>query len=128
MFDLGWVRVANPSVPIATGSFVVVEAHTLGLWTVNISQIVDTIHTENLFGLVYATTVLHVEEGEERFLLEFDPEHGEVWYDIEAISRPRNLLARLGFPITRHFQHQFSRESRARMQEELRRITQQTTS
>lgn len=126
MFDLGWVRVANPSVQIATGSLVAVEAHTLGLWSLNVNRITDTIRTENLFGFVYATTELHVEEGEERFLLEFDTEHGEVWYDIEAISRPRNFLARLGFPITRHFQRQFSRESHATMLKEVRRITQQS--
>src|SRR5690242_11960400 len=31
-FDLGWVRVANPEVPISLGEVVAVEAHTAGLW------------------------------------------------------------------------------------------------
>jgi uncharacterized protein (UPF0548 family) len=119
MFDLGWVRVANPKTHIAVGQVVAVEAHTLGLWTVNLSRIVDVVNSENAFGFVYATTANHVENGEERFLLEFQPESGEVWYDLEAISRPENALAWVGFPLTRHFQHRFARESQARMLEEV---------
>lgn len=119
MFDLGWVRVANPDARIATGQLVAVEAHPLRLWTLNISRIVDVIRSENAFGFVYATTDLHVEEGEERFLLEFDGAQGEVWYDLEAVSRPRGALARLGFPFVRHFQHRFALQSHSRMLEEL---------
>jgi uncharacterized protein (UPF0548 family) len=120
MFDLGWVRVANPKAQIALGQLVAVEAHTLGLWTLNVSRIVDVTVGERAFGFVYSTTLMHVEGGEERFLLEFDPERGEVWYDLEAVSRPQNTLARMGFPITRHFQHRFAWESHTRMLEEVR--------
>jgi uncharacterized protein (UPF0548 family) len=61
---------------------------------------------------------MHVEQGAERFLLEFDPTTGEVQYILEAISRPRHILARLGLPLSRHFQHQFVRESHNRMRRE----------
>jgi uncharacterized protein (UPF0548 family) len=118
MFDLGWVRVANPSAAIHVDQVVAVEAHTLGLWTVNLSRIVKVVDSATVFGFIYATTSLHVEQGEERFLLEFDRETGDVWYELEAVSRPRAALARLGFPFTRAFQKRFARESHERMRRE----------
>jgi len=118
MFDLGWVRVANPSAAIHVDQVVAVEAHTLGLWTVNLSRIVKVVDSATVFGFIYATTSLHVEQGEERFLLEFDRETGDVWYELEAGSRPRAALARLGFPFTRAFQKRFARESHERMRRE----------
>ncbi|HEV2214821.1 MAG TPA: DUF1990 domain-containing protein [Terracidiphilus sp.] len=124
MFDIGWVRVANPDAKIALGQLIAVEAHTLGTWTLNLSRIVDVISHEDAFGFVYATTELHVESGEERFLVELDPERGEVWYDLQAVSKPHGLPARLGFPVTRHFQHRFARASHAKMLEEVRHVTQ----
>jgi len=117
MFDLGWVRVANPRAGILPGEIVAVEAHTLGLWTVNYSRIVETIDAATCFGFLYATTGIHVEAGEERFLLRFDPETEEVWYEIEAISRPHAVLAMLGYPVTRRFQRRFARDSHVRMRE-----------
>jgi uncharacterized protein (UPF0548 family) len=118
-FDLGWVRVANPSASIAPNQLVAVEAHTLGLWTLNLSRILEAIDTPTRFGFLYSTTALHVEEGEERFLLEFDEATGQVSCVIEAVSRPRSPLARLGLPFTRHYQHRFARDSHRRMQQEL---------
>jgi uncharacterized protein (UPF0548 family) len=79
------------------------------------SRIVETVDTPTRFGFLYATTPMHVEQGAERFLLEFNPTTGEVLYVLEAISRPRHLFARLGWPLSRHFQHQFVRESHNRM-------------
>lgn len=117
MFDLGWARIANPSAPIMTGQIIAMEAKTLGLWTLNLSRIMETVDTATRFGFLYATTPMHVEQGAERFLLEFDPPTGDVHYVLEAISRPRHPLARLGLPISRHFQHQFARESHQHMLE-----------
>jgi uncharacterized protein (UPF0548 family) len=67
------------------------------------------------FGFIYATTELHVELGEERFLIQFDPATSNVWYELEAVSRPRNVLARLALPVSRAFQHKFARESQRAM-------------
>ena len=115
MFNHGWTRVANPTAVIQIGQIIAMEAHTLALWTLNMSRIIETIDTETRFGFLYATTPMHVEQGAERFLLEFNPITSEVHYILEAISRPRHLLARLGLPLSRHFQHQFARESHNRM-------------
>lgn len=115
MFDVGWARVANPEAEIAVGQIVTVEARSLGLWTLNLSRIVEVIDLPDLYGFIYATTELHVECGEERFLLEFDAASGDVWYDLEAVSRPRSWLALAGLPVTRGFQHRFARESHRRI-------------
>jgi uncharacterized protein (UPF0548 family) len=120
MFDLGWVRVANPRALLTTGQIVLVEARTLSLWTVNASRIIEAANTPVSFGFLYATTELHVELGEERFLIRFDPLTGDVWYDLEAVSRPQATLARLGFPLSRAFQHKFARESHRAMREAVR--------
>jgi len=118
MFNHGWTRVANPTAKIEIGQIIAMEAHTMALWTVNMSRIIETIDTAKSFGFLYATTPLHVEQGAERFLLEFDPAAGKVHYVLEAIYRPRHLLARLGLPLSRHFQHEFARESHSRMRRE----------
>jgi len=117
MFDLGWVRVANTDAPIVPGQLVAVAAHTLGLWTLNLSRILEVVDTPLRFGFLYSTTALHVEEGEERFLLEFDETTGDVAYLLESVSRPRSPLARLGLPFTRHYQHRFARDSHRRISE-----------
>ena len=38
----------------------------------------------------------HVESGEERFLVEWDRNTDQVWFDILAFSRPRHILTRIG--------------------------------
>jgi uncharacterized protein (UPF0548 family) len=117
MFNLGWVCVANPEASIAPGQIVAVEVHALRLWSLNLSRITQVVDTPARFGFVYSTTTMHVEQGEERFLLEFDSSSGDVSYMLDAISRPRSALAWLGFPVTRSFQHRFARGSRRRMME-----------
>jgi uncharacterized protein (UPF0548 family) len=117
MFDLGWVRVANITAPITPGQLVVVEVHSLGLWSLNISRILETVDSQTRFGFLYSPTTHHVERGEETFILHFDPATNEVRYDVEAVSRPRNLLARLGYPITRSFQRRFARDTHRRMRQ-----------
>jgi len=117
MFDLGWVRVVNAAAPIEFRQIIAVEVHALGLWSVNLSQILETVDSETEFGFRYSTTSHHVEQGEETFLLRFDPATGEVTYDLEAVSRPRHFLARAAYPMTRSYQRQFARDSHHRMRQ-----------
>lgn len=114
-FDLGWVRIANPTPGIVSGELVAVEAHTTCLWSINFSRVADVVDSPTRFGFLYATTALHIEEGQERFLVEFDPETEAVHYVIDAVSRPRHILARVGYPISRAMQHRFQRDSIAKM-------------
>jgi uncharacterized protein (UPF0548 family) len=117
-FDLGWARVANPDARIVAGQVIAVELCTLGLWTLNLSRIREVAETPTSFGFIYVTTTAHVERGEERFFIELDPASGDVFYELEAFSRPRHPLAVLGFPVSRTFQHRFARASHRRMREE----------
>jgi uncharacterized protein (UPF0548 family) len=117
-FDLpGWVRVANPKACLREGELVAVEAHTAGLWSLNLSRIIETLDTPERFGFLYATTARHVEEGQERFVIELDRSSGRVLYLIEAVSRPRHALARLGWVFGRAMQSRFRQESHARMRQ-----------
>jgi uncharacterized protein (UPF0548 family) len=114
-FDLGWVRVVNANAAITIGQLVGVEAHTACFWSVNISRVTEMIDSPARFGFLYTTTALHMEEGQERFVLEFDPETESVSYLLEAVSRPRHFLARMAYPFSRAMQHRFARDSHARM-------------
>jgi uncharacterized protein (UPF0548 family) len=117
MFDLGWVRVVNTTAQIECQQIIAVEVRALGYWSVNLSRILETVDTETQFGFLYSTTNHHVEQGEETFILRRDPETAEVSYELEALSRPRHFLARLGFPMARFFQHKFACDSHRRMRE-----------
>jgi uncharacterized protein (UPF0548 family) len=116
-FDLGWVRIANPDAPIKVGEVVAMEARTFILWTRNFPRILYTIDEPHRFGFGYGTTTMHVERGEERFLLEFDPLSGAVSYDLLAASRPAHWMVWLGYPYARSRQHKFARESHQRMRQ-----------
>jgi uncharacterized protein (UPF0548 family) len=123
-FALGWIHVVNMGVSIAVGEIVAVEAHTFGLWSVNFSKIIYLIDTSSSFGFGYGTTAAHVERGEERFLIEYDPASGAVTYDLLAVSQPASLLAQLAYPFTRSQQRRFARDSHQRMKQAVLDLTQ----
>ena len=121
-FNLGWVRIANPETPIETGQIVAMEAHTpdlagMSLWSLSFSRILYTIDSEDRFGYGYGTTTHHVERGEERFLLEYFPQSGEVYYELLAASQPAHWLTKVGYPYARSQQRKFARDSHAKMAE-----------
>lgn len=118
-FKLGWAEVWPAETVLKAGGVVAVVARTFGLWWLNACRIVYVVDevsgSVRRFGFAYGTLPGHVESGEERFLVEWDRVDGGVWYDILAFSRPRHVLARLGYPITRRFQRRFARDSAAVM-------------
>src|SRR6202044_2489346 len=79
-FDLGWVQVVNPMAKIAPGELVAVGAHTACLWSISFSRVVEVVDSPARFGFMYTTTAFHVEEGQERFVIDFDPESQSVSY------------------------------------------------
>jgi len=119
-FRLGWCEAFPDDAPLRTGETVVVVARVFGSWWTNASRIVYTIEETSdsisRFGFAYGTLPGHVASGEERFLVEWDRETDQVWYDIRAFSRPRHILSRLGYPFTRAMQKRFARQSAAAMQ------------
>ncbi|HEV3263805.1 MAG TPA: DUF1990 domain-containing protein [Gemmataceae bacterium] len=117
-FRLGWLEANPEDTPIKEGQAVAILARSLGLWWLNACRIVAVVNDEGpvkRFGFAYGTLPDHAGSGEERFLVEWDREEGSVWYDILAFSRPRHVLARLGYPWVRRVQKRFGRESAAVM-------------
>src|SRR5215213_6049254 len=109
-FDLGWVTILPPGVPIEVGATVAVKARACGLWSLNACRVVYVVDEPERFGFAYGTLPDHVERGEERFLVEWRPEDETVWFDILAFSRPQHLLAKAGFVVARRLQKRFARE------------------
>jgi uncharacterized protein (UPF0548 family) len=118
-FHLGWVEAWPTSTPLAAGEVIAVLARTAGVTWLNacrIVYVVDEAGPTQRFGFAYGTLPGHAESGEERFLVEWDRTSDDVWYDILAFSRPRHMLARIGYPVTRLLQKRFARDSAAAMQ------------
>lgn len=118
-FQLGWVEACPTDTRIQTGEVVAIVAHVLGLWWLNAARIIYVTDEDGpirRFGFAYGTLADHVESGEERFLIEWNKDDDSVWYDILAFSRPRHVLARLGYPFVRMTQRRFARSSAAAMQ------------
>ncbi len=118
-FDLGWVRVASPDVVLEEGAVVAVEIKAFGVWSLNTARVVyiidDSCGVKARFGFAYGTLPGHVEQGEERFLVEWLADD-TVWYDIYAFSRPRHVMAKAGLPFCRMLQKRFARDSLAVME------------
>jgi uncharacterized protein (UPF0548 family) len=118
MMRLGWLEPCWQA-ELRCGELAGVLAHLYGLWSVNLCRMVDTFDEPGpiaRFGFAYGTLAEHVEQGEERFTVEWRMADNTVWYEILAISRPRHWLARLGYPLTRRLQRRFGRESLLAMQ------------
>ncbi len=115
MFDMPWVTLCRPDTPIETGRNAAILIKHFGFYSLNAARIVYVIDEPNRFGFAYGTLEDHGESGEERFLVEYHPETGEVWYDLFAFSRPNLFLAKLGYPLTRMLQKRFARDSKAAM-------------
>lgn len=116
--SLGWVEAWPTAKPPQTGSLVAVMGRVLGraagLWCVNACRVVyltDESGPLMRFGFAYGTLPGHIEQGEERFLLEWDRSSDRVRYEILAFSRPNHLAARIGYPLVRRLQKRFGRDS-----------------
>ena len=115
-FRLGWVEACPGDTPIKEGQVVAMLARSFGIWWLNACRIIAVMNEDGpvkRFGFAYGTLPGHVESGEERFLVEWDRADNCVWYDILAFSRPRHILAWLGYPWVRHLQNRFRQESAA---------------
>lgn len=118
MFNMDWIRLYWPSAPIRDGENVAVLAQHLNCYWLNACRIVYVIEENGpleRFGFAYGTLEDHAERGEERFLVEWDRDSDEVWYDILAFSRPNQFLTRMGYPFARQLQKKFAAESKAAM-------------
>jgi uncharacterized protein (UPF0548 family) len=109
-FDMPWIRTFPQAEP-KQGVMVAVVVRLVGLWWTNVSRVIYTIDEPDRFGFAYGTLRYHAETGEELFLVERSRESLEVSYRILAFSKPRHLLARLGYPFSRAAQRRFGAAS-----------------
>lgn len=117
MFPAPWTRISPPEAPIAEGTVVAMQARAFGFWWLNACRIVyviDEMSPLRRFGFAYGTLPGHVEQGEERFSIEWRDDDS-VWYDLKAFSRPRYWAVRLGKPLARKLQRRFVRDSQDAM-------------
>jgi uncharacterized protein (UPF0548 family) len=114
MFPAPWTVIEPGDTPITAGETLAVHVRVFGIWWLNATRIVYVIDEPRRFGFAYGTLPGHAERGEERFTVEWLGDD-TVWYDVLAFSRPRHILARLAYPLTRMFQRRFGRASKASM-------------
>ncbi len=114
MFPAPWTFISPFHAPILPGTVVAMSARVLGTWWLNSCRIVYTMDEDRRFGFAYGTLPGHVECGEEIFMVERTEEH-VVRYVLKAFSKPRHVLARLGYPIARAYQRKFVRDSKIAM-------------
>jgi len=120
MFDLGWMQATPSAESIAPSVNVAVVVKHLGFWSLNGCRVVYMISSEGRterYGFAYGTLNNHAEEGEELFEVSLERGTGNVFYRLRAASRPRAVLARLGYPYTRLLQSKFRADSCRRMKQ-----------
>jgi uncharacterized protein (UPF0548 family) len=123
MFSMPWVNLHWASAPIQVGTDVAVSVRHFGFYSLNACRIVYVVDEESpvtRFGFAYGTLGEHAESGEERFTVEWSRDDDRVWYDILAFSRPRQMFARLGYPLSRLLQKRFAEGSKAAMIQSVR--------
>lgn len=59
--------------------------------------------TKKKFGFAYGTLPIHVERGEERFLIEWNLKTNEVFYEILSFSVPQAWFSSLAYPSIAFF-------------------------
>lgn len=122
MYPPGWTRVHHPRGDKALREnliFVAVVRH-FGFYSALPCRVVYVVDHDDQqqvqqFGFALGTLPGHAECGEERFWVSWDRRSDAVRYDVVAYSRPRNWLARLGYPIVRGMQKRFARDSLSNM-------------
>ena len=123
-FNLGWAELFLRNAGIEPGTVVAVLIRHLGFWSLNGCRVVYGVGDRqrgHQFGLAYGTLTNHAERGEELFEVFRHPASGDVMFRIRAVSRPRAVLARAGYPLTRYLQAKFRRDSAAAMRRAMER-------
>ena len=113
-FEIPWLELQGTKTPASSDQVVATLTRASGLWFLNPCRVV---YTEGTSGpstevaFAYGTLSGHVERGEERFSVQFNPSTEEVNYSLFAFSRPAVLVSKLGRPWVRRVQSRFARAS-----------------
>lgn len=113
-FEISWLELHGDKTQPKPDQVVATLTRFAGLWFLNPCRVVyaESAHdTPNETAFAYGTLPGHVEQGEERFALSFDPISDEVSYEILAFSRPAVPLSKLGYFWVRRLQKRFALSS-----------------
>lgn len=114
-FAVDWVYLFPNKPLIAPDTILAVCANHCLLWSVNACRIIyvidESTESKRRFGYGYGTLPDHVEQGEERFLIEWDFDSDRVTYEILAFSKPNHPLVAMLWPIAILIQDSFRKES-----------------
>jgi len=109
-----WVDVCYP-VPIVVGADVAIIAKAIGIWTVSVCRVIYVIEDEMVpfkrFGFGYGTLPMHVTKGEGRFMVEWNTQTDEVFYDYFSFSQPESWYTKIAYPVARYIQDGFAQDS-----------------
>lgn len=97
------VRVFPDGQEISKGATVIVTVGTPLMALAAPCRIVGVIDGQNRWGFAYGTLPGHPEQGEEAFVVSIAPDE-TVRFEVEAFSRPGDILVRLAGPVGRGFQ------------------------
>jgi len=119
--SLGWTSIHPPGAPTTVGTDVAVVVRHFGFWSLNACRVLyevdenDAQRGVHRVGYAYGTLPAHGEIGEERFTVEWHAADDSVWYDLYALSTPGHPLVQLAYPLARHLQRRFARDSKQAM-------------
>lgn len=122
-FRTSWTSIHSSDTPVEAGRTVAVLARALGVWSLNACRIIYVVDEQGAverFGFGYGTLPGHSESGEERFLIEWNRECDEVFYDVVAFFRPRHPLVRLSWLYATRRVNRFRRDSAEAMRAAVR--------
>ena len=105
-----WLTLYPASAPLKEGTCVALVAGLAPVWTVNAVRVVAVLRTPRRLSFTLGTLPQHALSGLERFSVWLDADD-RVWYEIAAVSRPRQLLAKVGAPVLRAVQARFAKDS-----------------
>jgi len=118
MVELGWLVMHRPDEPLQEGQVVASLTRYAFVWFLNPCRIVFVTEEElegqeNIvrFAFAYGTLKGHVEQGEERFYVDWNKITNEVHYGVLAFSKPAHILTKLFYPLTRKLQKRFALDS-----------------
>ena len=113
-FEIPWLELHRAGTSVQAGQVVATLISLAGVWSLNPCRVVYTELSpspDNTAAFAYGTLRGHVERGEERFAVSFDPESEQVRYEIVAFSRPAIPITRLASPLARRLQRRFAASS-----------------
>jgi uncharacterized protein (UPF0548 family) len=113
-FEIPWLELAGATKEVISGEVVATLTRFAGLWFLNPCRVVyveasnGSAERRDIASFAYGTLAGHVDYGEERFSVRFNPETEEVAFEILAFSRPSIPLSRLGYFWVRRVQKRFA--------------------